>query len=148
MDNNKQFSPTPNTIQHEWKHPKLAEGIVHWWKENHTENMKSQIRVLTPHNKYCDLGQFPGSHFSFLIHVQSCLNLCNSMDCVARQGPLSMGFFRQEYWSGEPLPLPEIFPTHSTALKVDSLPSEPPGKPHVHQEEITVSSWHQIRFGV
>ena len=110
--------------------------------------MKSQIRILTPHNKYCDLGQFPGSHFSFLIHVQSCPNLCNSMDCEASQGPLSMGFFRQEYWSGEPLPLPEIFPTHSTALKVDSLPSEPPGKTHVHQEEMIVSSWYQIRFGI
>ena len=68
--------------------------------------MKNQIGVLTPHSKYCDLGQFPGSHFSFLIRVQSCLNLCNSMDYVACQGPLSMGFLRQEYCSGEPLPSP------------------------------------------
>jgi len=26
---------------------------------------------------------------------------------VARQGPLSMGFSRQEYWSGLPFPSPE-----------------------------------------
>ena len=52
---------------------------------------------------------------------------------VARQAPLSMGFSRQEYWSGLPfhspgdLPDPGIEPT-SPALQADSLPSEPPGK--------------------
>ena len=31
---------------------------------------------------------------------QSCLTLCNSMDCNPRhQAPLSMEFSRQEYWS-------------------------------------------------
>ena len=45
-----------------------------------------------------------------------------------------MGFFRQEYWSGLPfpppgdLPNPGIEPTCPT-LQVDSLLSEPPGKP-------------------
>ena len=44
-----------------------------------------------------------------------------------------MGFSRQEYWNGLPflspgdLPDPEIKP-RSTALQVDSLPFEPPGK--------------------
>ena len=32
------------------------------------------------------------------------------MDCVARQAPLSMGFPRQEYWSGLPFPTPEDLP--------------------------------------
>ena len=30
-------------------------------------------------------------------HTQSCLTLCDPMDC---QAPLSMEFSRQEYWSG------------------------------------------------
>ena len=30
--------------------------------------------------------------------LQLCLTLCDSMDCIARQAPLSMGFPRQEYW--------------------------------------------------
>ena len=53
---------------------------------------------------------------------------------VARQAPLSMGFSRQEYWSGLPftspgdLPSPGIEPG-SPALQADSLSSEPPGKP-------------------
>ena len=51
---------------------------------------------------------------------------------VACQAPLSMGFSRQEYWSGLPccppgdLPNPGIKP-RSPAFQVDSLPSEPPG---------------------
>ena len=31
---------------------------------------------------------------------------CDLMDCIAHQRPLSMGFFRQEYWSGVPFPSP------------------------------------------
>ena len=32
------------------------------------------------------------------------------MDCIARQAPLSMGFFRQECWSGLPSPAPGDLP--------------------------------------
>ena len=53
---------------------------------------------------------------------------------VARQAPLSMGFSKQEYWSGLPFPSPGDLPDpgikpRSPALQADSLPSEPPGKP-------------------
>ena len=46
---------------------------------------------------------------------------------VARQAPLSMGFSRQEYWSGLPCPPPGDLPnlgikTASPALQADSLP--------------------------
>ena len=34
------------------------------------------------------------------------VQLCDPMDSVAQQAPLSMKFFRQEYWSGLPLPPP------------------------------------------
>ena len=49
---------------------------------------------------------------------------------VARQSPLSMGFPRQEYWSGLPFPSPKDIPSlqiepGSSALQADSLPSEP-----------------------
>ena len=54
---------------------------------------------------------------------------------VALQAPLSMGFSRQEYWSGLPclppgyLPNPGIQPW-APALQVNYLPSETPGKPN------------------
>ena len=42
--------------------------------------------------------------------LQLCLTLCDPMDCIACQAPLSMGFSRQEYWSGLPCPPPGDFP--------------------------------------
>ena len=52
---------------------------------------------------------------------------------VAYQAPLSMGFSRQEYWSGLPFPSPEDLPNPgikpgSPTLQADALPSEPPGR--------------------
>ena len=52
---------------------------------------------------------------------------------VALQAPLSMRFSRQEYWSGLPCPLPGDLPDpgfepRSSALQVNSLLSESPGK--------------------
>ena len=52
---------------------------------------------------------------------------------VARQASLSMGFSRQEYWSGLPFPSPGYLPNPriepgSPPLQADALSSEPPGK--------------------
>ena len=56
---------------------------------------------------------------------------------VVYQGSLSMGFSRQEYWSGLSFLSPGDFPDpgiepSSPALQADALPSEPPGKPKVY----------------
>ena len=53
---------------------------------------------------------------------------------IALQVPLSVGFFRQEYWSGLPCPPPGDLPNpgiepRSFKLQVDCLPAEPQGKP-------------------
>ena len=55
---------------------------------------------------------------------------------VAYQVPQSMGFSRQEYWSGLPFPSPGDLPDpgiepRSPALQADALPFEPPGKSHL-----------------
>ena len=52
---------------------------------------------------------------------------------VALQAPLSMGFSRQEYWSGLPCPLPGDLPDlgmkpMSHALQGGFFTTEPPGK--------------------
>ena len=68
--------------------------------------------------------------------LQSCLTLCNPMDCAAFQAPLSTRFSRQEYWSGlscpppGDLPDPGIKPAAPTApaLQAGSLPLSHPGK--------------------
>ena len=56
---------------------------------------------------------------------------------VAHHVPLSMGFPRQEYWSGLPFPLPGDLPDQgiepsspaSPALSGRFFTTEPPGKP-------------------
>ena len=67
-----------------------------------------------------------GKHFS---HVW----LCATPWTVAHQALLSVGFSRQEYWSGLPFPSPGDLPDpgikpRSPALQTDVLTSEPPGK--------------------
>ena len=42
--------------------------------------------------------------------AQSCPTLCHSVDCSLHQASLSMGFSRQEYWSGLPFPSPQDLP--------------------------------------
>ena len=69
-------------------------------------------------------------------HAQ--LSLFVTLWTVAHQAPLSMGFSKQEYWSGLPcpppgdLPDPGIEPSSPAfpALQVDSLPIDSRGKPH------------------
>ena len=54
---------------------------------------------------------------------------------VAHQAPPSMGFSRQEYWSGLPFPSPGDLPNpgiepRSPSLQAEALTSELPGKPN------------------
>ena len=58
--------------------------------------------------------------------AKSCLTLVILWTC---QAPLSMGFSRQEYWSGLPFPSPGDLPNsgiepRSPALQADDLPAE------------------------
>ena len=53
---------------------------------------------------------------------------------ITHQVPMPMEFSRQEYWSGLSFPSPGDLPNPGTeprspALRADSLPAEPPGKP-------------------
>ena len=82
------------------------------------------------------LSRNPSSLPSSLVSevAQSCPTLCDPMDCtVAYQASPSMGFSRQEYWSGLPFPSPGDLPDsgiepRSPTLEADALTSEPPGK--------------------
>ena len=79
----------------------------------------------------------------FYVYVYKCASLVSHVSLfttpwtVAHQAPLSMGFSRQEHWSGLPFPPagdlsnPGIEP-RSPPLLADSLSSEPPGKPYTH----------------
>ena len=76
-------------------------------------------------------------HSCSVAQLLSCVRLFERLWTVACQVPLSMGFPKQEYWSGLPfpspgnLPNPGIKPTSlgSPALAGGVFTTEPPGKP-------------------
>ena len=75
--------------------------------------------------------------YSCFVHAWSLspVRLLVTLWTVARQAPLSTGFFKQEYRSGLPFPPPgdlpdpgiELRSLSSPALRADSLPAEPLG---------------------
>ena len=72
--------------------------------------------------------------YMYVVQSLSRVLLFATSQTVAYQAPPSMGFSRQEYWSGLPFPSPADLPNPgiepgSPALQTDALPSEPPGKP-------------------
>ena len=73
--------------------------------------------------------------YSFFVKVKvkllSCVRLFATPWTVAHQAPPSMGFSRQEYWSGLPFPSPGDLPDpgiepRSPSLQADALTSGPP----------------------
>ena len=75
--------------------------------------------------------------YRLILHIlvkvaQSCPILCNLMDC-SPSAPMSIEFFRQEYWSGLLFPSPGDLPNPGTEpgspkLQADFLLTELPGK--------------------
>ena len=84
-----------------------------------------------------DLQKKAGNKAAYIVGWKGVVHACVLLLCVrlfttlwttARQTPLSMGLFRQEYWSGLPCPAPGNFPDSgieavssvAPALQVDS----------------------------
>ena len=82
----------------------------------------------------------------------SCVKLFVTPWTVAYQVPPSMGFSRQEYWSGLPFPSPGDLPDPGTkpgssTLQPDTLPSEPPGNtPLQYMCVVCVCVWVWMRI--
>ena len=76
--------------------------------------------------------------------TKSCLTLVTPWT-VAGQAPLSMGFSRQEYWSGLPCPPPGDLPNPGTeprspTWQADSLPAEPAAKPDFAHRSVDINA--------
>jgi len=120
---------------------RLTDSTVKW-----NESLSVMSDSLQPHGLYIPWnspGQNTGegSHSQSESEVaQSCPTLCDPWT-VAYQGPLSVGFSRQEYWSGLPFPSPGDLPNPgielgSPALQEGALLSEPPRKPFLKDPQI------------
>ena len=94
----------------------------------------------------------PAVHVCILSHF-SCVRLFATPWTVTHQAPLSMGFSRQEYWSGLPCPPPGDLPDPgiklmSPASKVDSLPLSHQGSPHLQYGRREFDPWvGKMRWG-
>ena len=93
-----------------------------------------QVLRVPPYSQFntihCEVRRWSAEKGMKVSVAQVCPALCDPMGC-SPQAPLSVGFSRQEYWTGFPLPSPGdllalgIKPW-SLAVQADSLP--PPGK--------------------
>ena len=87
----------------------------------------------------------PSLHFfsKFAMRVcmlshQPCPTLCDYRT-VARQAPLSMGFSRQDYWSGLPCPPPGDLPN-------PGVQPTPPAAPALQEDALLLSHWGGPNF--
>ena len=67
------------------------------------------------------------------------------MDYIALQAPVSVGFPRQEYWSGLPFPSPGDLPDPGTeplspAVVDGFFTPEPPGQPSIYDTDTFIQS--------
>ena len=124
-----------------------------WWPKWEGNTLKEGIYVYTcgwftllySKNEYKHCKAFM---LACLLSCFSHVPLFATLWTVAHQAPLSMGFSRQEYWSGLPCPPPgdllhpRIEPeSHvAPALWADSLPLVPPGKPQSNYTPIEINT--------
>ena len=94
---------------HSWKHLLLLAKFKHAPPTTNSWEMVSQISKYTMNSAETPTLTPMQTHFIRVncgcLVARSCPALCNSRDC-GRQAPLSLGFPRQEYWSGVPFPPP------------------------------------------
>ena len=79
------------------------------------EQQRKRSRIISSCNKNVTFNQkgIPPSRTHRVgccgLVAQWCLTLCDPMAYIVHQAPLSVGFPRQEYWSGLPFPTPGDF---------------------------------------
>ena len=79
------------------------------WRSNRL--LESDMDNENKSNQHCH-SQCPWSHEMKVKVTQLCPTLWDPMDC-SHQAPLSMGFSRQEYWSGLLFPSPGTLPNYN-----------------------------------
>ena len=116
---------------------KLGTLCSQWWTVRSRRDLFYGDKKNIIYKWYC-LSREPLSNYIYIsrfvkVKSLSLVGLFVTPWTVTYQASPSMGFSRQEYWSGLPGPFPGDLPNpgiepRSPALQIDALPSEPPGK--------------------
>ena len=107
----------------------IAPQLINFYHFFSSTKLRTKAIHFPPLIPSSSLSNLPKAKVKSLSHVR----LFATPWTVAYQAPPSMGFSRQEYWSGLPFPSPGDLPDpgikpRSPALQADTLPSEPSGK--------------------
>ena len=133
--------------------PKPETQHIIQWKEH---GLQGQTVLTSPSFTSWNIWVNHLTSLSLSVHVcivaQSCPTLCNAMDYIAFQAPLSIRFFRQEHWSGLPFPPPgdlldpgfEPVSPASPALQADCFTAESSGKPRASVHSSTKWSHNKL----
>ena len=80
-------------------------GNKHWLRKNHFRLSNISFHWKNSiWNKFCTFSTYRNDHAAAK-PLQLCLTLCDPVD-RSHQAPLSLGFSRQEHWSGLPFTSP------------------------------------------
>ena len=133
-------APSPCILSTCLMHPAWAGDLFHtWWhtcfnavlSEHPTLAFSYRVPVSVLYIKF--LKNYFSCSFNWKWKLLSRVQLFVTPQTIASQAPLSMGFSRQDYWSGFPFPSPEDLldpgmEPKSPVSQEDSLPFEPQGK--------------------
>ena len=100
------------------------------------ELLEISLKIIFLINTECDDSLWPSCGAVWVLSCFSRVQLFVALWTVAHRAPLSMEFFRQEYWSGFPCPPPGDLPNPgieppSPALQADSLLLSHQGSPQM-----------------
>ena len=112
------------------------DGVCAWEIRIHSLVWQLSIESLHP---ALTLGEWIYSALHpCMLSCFSCVQLFVTLWTVARQSPLSIGFSRQQYWSGLPFPSPDwtLF-SCSFCIAGGFFTTESLGKPHTHAHKLS-----------
>ena len=122
---------------HPEKQPSSFSCLLLWYTKSENLELEGNLNIILPHHVISRLRQeiqFNSHIFVVVAQSQSFAGSFATPWTIAHKVPLSLGFPRQECWSGLPFHSPEDLPNPgikltSSALAGGFLTTEPPAKP-------------------
>ena len=139
----------------------MTEATEQQQQQQQQQGFPGGQEVMNPPASAGDTGLIPGPRakisYAMLLLLLSCFSrvrLCETPQTATHQAPPSLGFSRQEYWSGLPFPSPmhevksESEVTQSCPTLHDPMDCSPPGSSIHGIFQARVLEWVAIAFSL